>query len=211
VGGHFRGDGGTARHLIAGGRRLAAALLLGWTHLEARSMGDLSEVERAELELEENIRRKELTQLELSKELVRKAVQLAPILEERRISTASVEIDRRGRKAAHGTAKVDIAAALGVGTTTLVRAEQHVAAVEKYPELNIVGMTQQGAITTAKNLDALPAPEREVQREAIRQHDMAVMAVLGEVPPLPTDMREWPAVEAGQAWVKLLQRLDVFT
>ncbi|MFZ5501109.1 MAG: ParB N-terminal domain-containing protein, partial [Candidatus Micrarchaeota archaeon] len=48
-------------NLVAGERRLKACQLLGWQEVEVRSVGTLSEVERQELELEENIRRKQLT------------------------------------------------------------------------------------------------------------------------------------------------------
>jgi hypothetical protein len=98
--------------------------------------------------------RKDLTPYELSKELVRKAVQLAPI-----ISTAAVEKDRRGRKAAHGSPKAEIAAALGTGTTTLVRAEQHVAAMERYPVLGGPEVSQKQALELGQALDTLSSGE----------------------------------------------------
>ena len=43
--------------LIAGGRRLAAAIALGWTEIKVCYYGSLTEEERLELELEENVRR----------------------------------------------------------------------------------------------------------------------------------------------------------
>jgi len=47
--------------LVAGGRRLTAAILLGWDEIEVKQYGDLSETEKLELELEENLIRKDLT------------------------------------------------------------------------------------------------------------------------------------------------------
>lgn len=47
--------------LIAGERRLMACRQLGWTHVEARFFNDLSQTERVLLELEENIKRKDIT------------------------------------------------------------------------------------------------------------------------------------------------------
>lgn len=47
-------------HLLAGGRRLAAAMQLGWSHIEAVSITDLDPVTKREVELEENLRRKDL-------------------------------------------------------------------------------------------------------------------------------------------------------
>ena len=54
-------DSGT---LVAGGRRLEAAKQLGWDTIKASQWGTLDEVQKRELELEENIRRKELTWVE---------------------------------------------------------------------------------------------------------------------------------------------------
>lgn len=50
-----------ARRLIAGGRRLAAASSLGWTTIDVVFRETLSVDELHELELEENVRRKEMT------------------------------------------------------------------------------------------------------------------------------------------------------
>ena len=55
--------------LIAGGRRLEAAKRLGWTEIEVRILGDLSEIERRYIELEENVRRKDLTEYERSERI----------------------------------------------------------------------------------------------------------------------------------------------
>jgi ParB/RepB/Spo0J family partition protein len=48
-------------NLIGGGRRYAAATKLGWTHIQAFFRESMPEHMRAELELEENIRRKQFT------------------------------------------------------------------------------------------------------------------------------------------------------
>lgn len=48
-------------NLIAGGRRCAAARLLGWTDIKACYVGTLTDDEREELELEENVRRKDMS------------------------------------------------------------------------------------------------------------------------------------------------------
>jgi hypothetical protein len=99
-------------------------------------MGTLTEQERLEIELEEHIRRKELTPSEVSKELVRKAEKIAPVL-----PSAVVGKKPRGEKRTYAAPKEDVAAALGVGKGTLVNAEQHVAAA-KYPELAAPGSTE---------------------------------------------------------------------
>src|SRR5262245_52403896 len=56
--------------LVAGERRLRACLQLGWTEVEVRLYGELTAEERAAIELEENLQRKNLTPLERSKTLV---------------------------------------------------------------------------------------------------------------------------------------------
>ncbi|PWT72872.1 MAG: hypothetical protein C5B60_08950 [Chloroflexi bacterium] len=51
------GDG----DLVAGERRMRAAMMLGWKEIEVIAMNDLDEIGRKEVELEENLRRKEFT------------------------------------------------------------------------------------------------------------------------------------------------------
>lgn len=51
--------------LIAGERRLQAAIQLGWTNIQANIIDNLSEVEQLEMEIEENNQRKEFTDEEL--------------------------------------------------------------------------------------------------------------------------------------------------
>jgi len=51
--------------LIAGERRLQAAIQLGWTSINATIIDNLTEVEQLEMEIEENNQRKEFTDAEL--------------------------------------------------------------------------------------------------------------------------------------------------
>src|SRR5262245_42063951 len=89
------------------------------------------------MELEENIGSKELTPAELSKEMVRKAVQVAPAL-----STASVDKKLRGHRRTYAAPKAEETQTIGVSTMTLYNAKQHVADIEKYPELAATGSTE---------------------------------------------------------------------
>ena len=57
-------------NLIAGCRRLLACERIGMKEIETKVLEDISEKELRVLELEENIRRKDLTELEKSKNLV---------------------------------------------------------------------------------------------------------------------------------------------
>lgn len=54
-------------NLIGGGRRFAAATKLGWTHIAAYRREAMPEHRRAELELEENMRRKDFSWQEMAK------------------------------------------------------------------------------------------------------------------------------------------------
>jgi len=51
----------TDNELVAGERRLKAAMMLGWPEIDVIQMEDLDEISRKEIELEENLRRKEFT------------------------------------------------------------------------------------------------------------------------------------------------------
>ena len=57
--------------LIAGERRLTAAMQLGWTNIQANIIDNLTEVEQLEMEIEENNQRKEFTDQELLKGYMR--------------------------------------------------------------------------------------------------------------------------------------------
>jgi DNA modification methylase len=48
------------KHLVAGGRRYSAAILLGWDDIEVKYFEGLTPLERKEIELEENLIRKDL-------------------------------------------------------------------------------------------------------------------------------------------------------
>ncbi|MCF0241164.1 MAG: ParB N-terminal domain-containing protein [Treponema sp.] len=51
--------------LIAGERRLEAARQIGWTNINANMVDNITEIEKLEMELEENNQRKEFTEEEL--------------------------------------------------------------------------------------------------------------------------------------------------
>ena len=51
--------------LIAGERRLQAAIQLGWTSINANILDNLTEIDQLEMEIEENNQRKEFTDTEL--------------------------------------------------------------------------------------------------------------------------------------------------
>jgi ParB-like chromosome segregation protein Spo0J len=69
--------------LVAGARRLEATTRLGATMIEVRRVGELAEQERAIIEREENLHRKNLTPLERSQTTVRLAEAVGVQLRER--------------------------------------------------------------------------------------------------------------------------------
>ena len=143
-------------NLIAGCRRLLACERIGLTEIEAKVLEDISEKELRVLELEENIRRKDLTELERSKNLV----ELAEIKErelkkknEKQNCTDSVHLNNPNKI---GDRKV--AAEIGVPPQTLRDAKQHVKAVEEFPAL--ANLPKYTATETAKELRKAP-PEAQ--------------------------------------------------
>lgn len=153
--------------LVAGGRRLRAVQMLGWDEVDTTCLGSLTPDEIRERELAENNDRQGLTAHERSKALVSRAKNTASVLAER-ISSPGDEKDERGRKAnAYGVPKDDVAQAIGVGKATLVEAEQHVAAVDRYPELT--PLEQGDALRFAKKLDRVPAEARPARLASLKQ------------------------------------------
>lgn len=143
-------------NLIAGCRRLLACERIGLKEIEAKVLEDISEKELRILELEENIRRKDLTELEKSKNLV----ELAEIKEleqkEKAFHTDSVRNVGRPKEI---TSFGSIASEIGIPKQSLYDAKQHVAAVEEFPPL--AEFPKYKAIETAKELRQAPPEERE--------------------------------------------------
>lgn len=150
------------KRLVAGGRRLEACKLLGWEEIPVTFLGELSEKQLREIELEENLQRKDLTEYEKSKNLVEivaiKREQAKTISQNDIVSGGNTFCPTVGQKIGHRPKRPDslrsIAKELDIPVQTLVDAHQHVQAVEKYPELEQLPKMQ--AIQTAKKLDALP-------------------------------------------------------
>lgn len=199
-----------AGYLIAGGRRLAAVRdELGHTEIEARRIGELTKRERHEIELEENLQRKDLTEFERSR-LLDDLVQTA-----REIATETCADSAQVSKPARGPSKTpgsyrDISERIGVPEPTIRLAEKHVAAAEKYPELQAPGIPQEAAITMAKTLDSLPEEERAEKRAAVARHDQDTLAELAGKPPMPKGPTpaEIVAADPGRGWSRAIH--DVY-
>jgi ParB family transcriptional regulator, chromosome partitioning protein len=159
--------------LIAGHRRLEAAKQLGWQTIEVRMWKDLSEEQRREIELEENLHRKDLTPAEHSKTLA----DLASAVKKRLLENHSARVaqgteghpsDANGM--AHGNrwrpdAKAKVAAEMGISISTLSMAERHLRALERYPELGAAEVSQAAAVHQAAEWDAMRAKQRTWARK----------------------------------------------
>lgn len=220
--------------LVAGERRLKACQLLGWAEIDVRFYEDLTEEERWAIELEENLHRKDLTEYERSKTLVALAETARELAQQEQTGTVTAseekEVPRqaslpeepeafrstverksrdRGRPKEPGSYR-DVAQHTGIPVATMKRAEAHVAAVEKYPELQ--GMTQAEALAIGQRLDQLPVNEREQQRIALRH---AASPVLNESPqpaastPARMSRRRRPK-DPDRPWVKAMYSLWIF-
>jgi ParB-like chromosome segregation protein Spo0J len=144
------------QRLIAGGRRLVACERLGWCEVETRSLGDLSEAERREIELEENLRRKDLTEYERSRDLVQLAESAAQVLTSE-FSTDSAEKPLRGRPRKPDS-NDRIAERIGRPRTTIQEAQTHVETADAYPFMQT--WKQYDVLEAHEALEKLPAPER---------------------------------------------------
>ena len=145
-------------NLIAGCRRLFACERIGLTEIEAKVLEDISEKELRVLELEENIRRKDLTELEKSKNLV----ELAEIKEQELMERAKQEfctesVRNAGRPKALASIG-SIAHEMGIPKQSLYDAKQHVKAVAEFPPL--ADLPKYQAMETAKELRKAPPEDQ---------------------------------------------------
>lgn len=170
--------------LIAGGRRLEAAKQLGWTEIEVRYLGELSEYERRMIEIEENVRRKDLTEYEHSKRLV-ELLEAAKEAALKRVSfiqqaketctprvQVSPQVSMRGPMPTPGSLR-DVSAQTGVPVMTFVEAKQHVETIEEIPEL--VDQPKKAVVEFGRLLRKIDDPaQRETVKQAVSQNPDAV-------------------------------------
>lgn len=155
------------KNLVAGGRRLTACKELGWTEVPVTFLGELSEKELREIELEENLRRKDLTEYEKSKNMVELAKLKEGKLIPSRGSFDELRQKPEGRPPKQKISEAIIAQELGVPRTTLRDAKEHVKAVEEFPELAPLPKTH--AIEVARQLRQLPEKVRQEKLQQARR------------------------------------------
>jgi len=112
-------------------------------------MADLTEKEKRLIELEENTKRKALTEFESSKNLIELADATKEVLSDEFRSRGEQKSIERGRPKS-GDAQRDVAERIGVSNTAITEARQHVAAVEKFPALRDV--PKKGCPSCGQNL-----------------------------------------------------------
>lgn len=150
-----------AGNLIAGHRRLEAHKLLGREEVETRTMADLTEKEKRLIELEENTKRKALTELEASKNLSELVEATKDVLRDELPSPSEgKESIGRGRPGKPDSEE-KVAERLGVSTGAISEARQHVAAVEQFPALE--SLPKKEAIRTAKDPDKAEQYQKAVE------------------------------------------------
>lgn len=146
-------------NLIAGCRRLLACERIGLKEIEAKVLADISEKELRILELEENIRRKDLTELEKSKNLVELAEIKEQELKEKAENEFCTDSVRKIGRPKEAASLGSIASEIGIPKQSLYDAQQHVKAVEEFPELS--GLPKYKAMETAKELREAPPEEHD--------------------------------------------------
>ncbi len=165
-------DDGT---LVAGQRRVEAMKRLGWTETPFINKGELTQAQLHEIELEENIRRKDFTEYEISKNMAALADVVGErlnyeaarntkcaeanrtIVQENRFSL-TVSKNLMGGRPEKPDSKQAIADIIGVNRQTIDNARAHVAAIEAYPALETVPKMK--AIGIAKQANKLPEEQR---------------------------------------------------
>ena len=154
--------------LVAGQRRLEACKSIGLRKIEVKRLADLSAAERREIELEENLHRKDLTAHERSKataELAKAAEDVAAAQATAGgapgILAKTAKKDPRGRKPKGAAPKQAAAERTGIPRKTIADAEQHVEIAERYRFMQAPDWTQARALRVGKALDELPAPDRK--------------------------------------------------
>jgi ParB-like chromosome segregation protein Spo0J len=181
------------KNLVAGGRRLAACEQLGWEKIPVTRLEELTEAQRREIELEENLQRKDLTAYERSLTVVqlRQAAKEAAA-EEEEFRTDSVRNSGRGRKPRAGSERT-VAKRTGIAASTARDAEAHVALAQQYPQLQDPAWKQSHVMALAETMAPMPKKDRDLAMELVNggTNDFKiVMDVVKNVAAMPAAERK---------------------
>ncbi len=148
-------------NLIAGERRLRAMESLGWKEVEVRRFEEMTPDERRVLELEENLRRKDLTAYERSRNLADMADAAATVDRETgEIRIENIRNPQGGRPSELGSMS-RVAERIGVPKPTIQKAREHVTAAERHPILQKPEWKQYQAMEAAELLKSIPDDEQD--------------------------------------------------
>jgi hypothetical protein len=178
------------RNLVAGGRRLLACAMLGWDEVEVRPLGELTASERREIELEENLCRKDLTEYERSRILTELATTAAEVL--------TVEADlrpdsgrkSRGHQPEPGSLR-KVSERIGVPRSTIQEAQSHIETADAFPFMQ--SWKQYQVLEAHESLAQLPEPERAKVAALLNQPGVPprdAIAVVRNVAAKPVEERE---------------------
>lgn len=176
--------------LIAGERRLRACQSLGWEDVEVRRWRVLSEAERREIELAENLDRKDLTDFERARDLVTLADTAGEA--DRDELRSVVERNSRGHPEKAGSLR-RVAERIGVPVTTIHRAQEHVETATTYPFMQDPSWRQGQVLEAKHQLDRIPEPQREEAAEIINQPyipPQRAVPILANLAEMPADQRD---------------------
>lgn len=107
---------------------------------------------RDEIELEENLQRKDLTAYERAKTVVKLAETARQVLTETCSESEQVSRPARGPSRTAGSLR-DVAERIGEPVTNIVKAQQHVETAETYPELQGPGWKQKAPLRAGEGLN----------------------------------------------------------
>lgn len=167
-------------NLVAGGRRLRAVEQLGWRDVPVTRVGELSDAQLREIELEENLRRKDLTAIEASRTMVALAEVSAQVIR------STTERKSNGGRPSEPDSLRSVAEHMGVSPQTVMRAKEHVAAVEANPDLEPLpqaeAIRRHRAVTVPLDPDLM---ERQQRDTALEQIDRCVYALESNIADIP--------------------------
>jgi hypothetical protein len=160
--------------LVAGERRLRACQLLGWTEIKARQLGELTEKELRLLELEENIRRKDLTEYEKSKAMVAYVETVREVAKEESeelFVESTNNSPKRGRPV-QPDSTLQVSQRTGIPEPTIRAAETHVSTADTFPFMQ--SWPQYRVLEAKEHLEKLPEEEHQAVTELLSQPGIPV-------------------------------------
>jgi len=155
--------------LVAGMRRLAACKLLEWTEIDVRQYGELTDQELRILELEENLRRKDLSAYEQAKEMVAYVEAVWEQIQDEvdLLSDSDNKSKRRRGRPKEVDTQKKVAERAGVSQPPVSNAETHVAIADTFPFMQ--SWPQYRVLEAKEYVEQLPEAEYESLNKLLNQ------------------------------------------